>query len=220
MSAGKKEHYGYYFCQHRCDRFNVAPKKLTCDTADHLDRYSLTDKTAKLFNAYLREKYFKRIAIFQKKREQADVELKKQYELRQALIEKNLSGIYSDEIFKEQNGLIEDKIKSIQFSKNEEIIEKYNLEIITKFVETKLTNLPKTFMDSMGKEDKQPDFGQIKMLLCSIFPSGMPYGRNGYSNTEISPFFRRILDLQVKDVRFGGIDRTRTGDLHSDSVAF
>ncbi len=99
--------------------------------------------------------------------------------------------------------MIEEKIKLIQFSKNDELLEKYNLEPITKFVETKLTDLPKTFEDSMTKES-QPNLGQIRMLLCSIFPFGMPYGRNGYSNTEISPFYRAILDLQADPVSFGG----------------
>ncbi len=205
-SKGKREYYSYYFCRHRCDHFNVTPDKITNDTADYLDKMSLTNKTATLLNAMLRRTYFKRAANLHKRREEADAELKKQYETRQALIEKNLSGIYSDGIFKEQNMMIEEKIRSIQFAKNDELLEKYNLEPITKFVETKLTDLPKTFMDSMTKES-QPNLEQIRMLLCSIFPSGMPYGRNGYSNTEISPFYRAILDLQSNKpdlVRFGG----------------
>ena len=173
-----------------------------------MGKISLTEKTAKLFNAFLRRTYFNRAKTLQKRREQADDELKKSYETRQALIEKNLSGIYSDEIFKEQNNMLEEKIKSIKFTKNDELLDKYNLAPITKFVETKLTDLPKTFESSM-KKDPEPDLGQIRMLLCSIFPSGMPYGRNGYSNTQISPFFRAILDLQPKNsnlVSFGGLD--------------
>lgn len=208
-SSGKRERFGYYFCRHRCDKLNVPPEKLTLDTAEYLKEYSLKSNAATLLNALLRRTYNKRIVVLQKRREQADVDLKKQYELRQALIEKNLSGIYSDEIFIEQNKLLEEKIKSIQFSKNDEMIEKYNLGKIAKFVETKLTDLPKTFMDSMQKQDK-PDIGQIRMLLCSIFPSGMPYGRNGYSNTPISPFYRAMLDLQSSPISFGGENGIRT----------
>ncbi len=211
-SKGKREYYGYYFCRHRCKDSNVASEKLVQDTNDYLGKISLTENTAKLFNAFLRRTYFQRAKTLQKRREIADTELKKQYDLRQALIEKNLSGIYSDEIFKEQNGMLEKKIESIQFTKNDELLDKYDLEPITKFVETKLTDLPKTFGVSI-KKDPEPDLGQIRMLLCSIFPSGMPYGRNGYSNTEISPFYRAILDLQPQNsnlVSFGGEGGIRT----------
>ncbi len=208
-SKGKREYYGYYFCRHRCKDSNVASEKLIQDTADYLGRICLTDNTAKLFNAFLRRTYFQRAKTLQKRREVADTELKKQYNLRQALIEKNLSGIYSDEIFKEQNGMLEKKIESIQITKNDELLDKYDLGPITKFVETKLTDLPRTFELSI-KKDPEPDLGQIRMLLCSIFPSGMPYGRNGYSNTVFSPFFRAILDLQSNPVSFGGEEGIRT----------
>jgi len=210
-SKGKRNYFGYYFCQRRCKDSNTSVAKVTQDTADYLKGISLKDNTAKIFNAFLRRTYYQRVANLNKRREEADTELKKQYETRQALIEKNLTGIYSDEIFKEQNKLIEEKISSIQFSKNDEMIDKYDLESVTKFVEAKLTDLSKTFNESMEKDGK-PNLGQIRMLLCSIFPSGMPYGRNGFSNTKISPFYRAILDLQTKKpnlVRFGGVDGTR-----------
>ena len=50
----------------------------------------------------------------QKLRDQADIELKNIYELRQVLIQKNMTGVYSDEIFKEQNKILESKIQTIQ----------------------------------------------------------------------------------------------------------
>ena len=218
-SKGKRQYYGYYFCRNRCEGSNVSTKKLNNDTARYLGKISSTANTAKLFNAFLRRTYFKRAATLQKRRELADADLKKQYELRQALIQKNLSGIYSDEIFKEQNIMLEGKIKSIQFTKNDDLLEKYNLEPITKFVETKLTDLPKTFEESI-KKDPEPDLGQIKMLLCSIFPSGMPYGRNGYSNTQISPFYRAILDLQSNPVSFGGEGGIRTHGTREGTLVF
>ena len=211
-SKGKREYFGYYFCRHRCNGSNVTTSKLIGDTVKYLYDFSATGKTAKLFNAFLRRTYFKRAADLQERREQADTDLKKQYEMRQALIEKNLSGVYSDEIFKEQNNMLEEKIKTIQFSKNDELLEKYNLELINKFVEIKLTDLPKMFEDSL-KSEPEIKLKQIQTLLCSIFPSGMLYGKNGYSNTEISPFFRAILDLQPKNpdlISFGGESGIRT----------
>ena len=118
--------------------------------------------------------------------------------------------------------MLEEKIKSIQFSKNDELLEKYNLELITEFVKTKLTNLPKMFEDSL-KSEPEIKLKQVQTLLCSIFPLGMPYGKNGYSNTEISPFFRAILDLQPKNhdlISFGGEGGIRTHDTLANKPPF
>ena len=62
-----------------------------------------------MINAFLRRAYYQRTGALKQKRDQADIELKKIYETRQALIQKNLSGIYSDDIFKEQNKILEEK---------------------------------------------------------------------------------------------------------------
>jgi hypothetical protein len=110
-------------------------------------------------------------------------------------IEKNLSGVYSDDIFKEQNKLLEEKIKGIQAAKNDSIIEKYNLEAITKFIQNKFKDLNGTFTES-GLEHK-------RVLMCSIFPKGLHWAYPGYSNTEISPFYRSFLELQGPKVRIG-----------------
>jgi len=63
----------------------------------------------KLIQAFLQRTYYLRIDALQQKRDHADIELQKVYETRQVLIEKNLSGVYSDNIFKEQNKVLEKK---------------------------------------------------------------------------------------------------------------
>ena len=202
MSQGKRLRYGYYFCQKRCKGQNVASGTIETATINLLDAITLKENTIKLFIAFLRSTYLKRISTLQKRREQADVELKKVYELRQALIEKNLSGVYSDEIFKEQNKVLEDKIAAIQVAKNDEILKKYNLEKITKFVETKFGNLTQTYLDA--------DLQQKRTLLCSIFPAGLVWDENYYSNTQISQCYSAILDIEDIRISFGRPPGTRT----------
>lgn len=82
--------------------------------------------------------------------------------MRQALIQKNLNGVYSDEIFKEQNKLIEEQIANIQVTKDDALLAKYNLEAIIKFMKEKFNNLGTTYQMS--------NLSQIRVLLCSIFP--------------------------------------------------
>ena len=205
-SKGKKSLFGYYFCIKRCGtKSNVALSEIESETSTLLKSITLKPETAQMINAFLRRAYYQRTGALKQKRDQADIELKKIYETRQALIEKNLSGIYSDDIFKEQNKILEEKITAIQAAKDETMIEKYNLEAITKFIETKFTNLNETY--------KNAPLEQKRVLMCSIFPKGLQWSYPGYSNTQISPFYRCFLDYQSGSVSFGAGQGTLTPGL-------
>ncbi len=201
-SHGHGGEYHYYFCQKRCEGENVSDKKLEAATKNTLNGIALKEKAVSLFNAFLRRKYYERIKTLQKRREEADTELKKLYEFRQALIEKNIAGIYSDEIFKEQNKLVEKKIQARAVANNDEILEKYNLEKITEFVKDKLGNLVQTYTDSELQEKRT--------LLGSIFPSGLVWGGNGYSNLQISQFYSQISAFENISGSLGTRGRNRT----------
>lgn len=202
---GHSKKYAFYFCSHRCKGMNT--KSATLDTAviEKLDSVKLTANTSGLFNAWLRRKYYERLSTLQKRRESADMELKKLYEFRQALIEKNIAGIYSDDVFKEQNDKVEGKIKTLQVTKNDDLIQKYNLEAITKFVQSKLGNITQTYLDSSLTEKRT--------LISSIYPSGLVWGGTRLLNCPMSPFFASILDLQGETVNFGTPGRSRTCNL-------
>lgn len=209
-SKGKRKHYNYYFCHNRCQSKSIVTNTLEEATQNLLTKIAFKEKTVTLFNAYLRRKYYERISTLQKRRDSADVELKKHYEFRQALIEKNLSGVYSDEIFKEQNQMVEKKIQATMIAKDDDLIEKYNLEDITKFVKNKLGNIVQTYIDS--------DLQEKRTLLCSIFPKGLVWDENDYSNTLISQFYTAILDLQKDHITFGTRGRSRTGTPFGHSI--
>ena len=197
---GKKKHYAYYFCPKRCKGSNTYNAKIDQATTDQLNSIKLTDKATELLNAWLRQKYYERLSTLQKRRESAEIELKELYEFRQALIEKNISGVYSDEIFKEQNKTVEGKIQAIQITKSDNMIQKYNLEAITTFVKTKLGNITQTYLES--------SLQQKRVLLCSIFPSGLHWDGKAYLNTVISEFYTPIMALQKVPVQFGGVFST------------
>src|SRR5690606_5475930 len=176
-----------------------------------LSALSLKPQTVELFNAYLRKTYHERISTLQRRRDAADDELKKTYELRQALIQKHLAGVYADDVFKEQNQLLNEKINTIKIAKSDEVLEQYNLEAMTEFVEDKFGNLPKTFEKS--------ELLQKKTLMCSIFPSGVHWAENGVSNTKIAPFYRTILEFEHGNVSIGGPEGSRTPDLSNANAA-
>ena len=114
-SQGKKQRYAYYFCRNRCGCQSVSRNELEGATEGLLESVSLKPETIEVFNSFLRTSYHNRISFWQKRKEQADVELRELYKFRQTLIEKNISGLYSDDVFKEQNKLVEEKIKDNAF---------------------------------------------------------------------------------------------------------
>ena len=205
-SKGKKRRYAYYFCQKWCKGSHSVPiGEIEEETEKLLNNVSLTEKAYDLVSTYLRKTYYQRVATLQKRREQADTELKKHYETRQTLIEKNLNGTYSDDMFKEQNKMLEQKIAMIQMTKNDDLITKYNIEDVTLFIRDKFKDLVKTYTNS--------NLEQKRMLLCSIFPSGLVWSYPGYLNNTISPCYSQLLDISNVPVCDGRGCETRTHDL-------
>lgn len=194
-SKGRHSRYGYYICLARCGAKSIPIDDTKTMLITLLRQISLTDSGLKLLIAFLRNNYMKRIAILQKKTLTANTELTKLYSMRQTLVEKNLAGVYSDEIFKEQNAILEEKIKDAQTIQDTPLLGKYSLEDTVKFVTEKFSDLGFTYDDSALEEKKA--------LLGSIFPSGMAWNYPGISNRDIGPFYQSILAFVNAGVPFG-----------------
>ena len=166
----------------------------------YLSAISPTKEGLDAFIALLRRTYYQRVTQLQKRKDEADKELKRLSEQRQALIQKNLSGIYSDDIFKEQNKLIEEQIAAVQITKDDALLAKYNLEAVVKFMKSKFENIGRTFQMST--------LSQTRVLLGSIFPSGMQWSYPGYLNTQISPLYQSIRMFETDDVSSSARERT------------
>ena len=98
--------------------------------------------------------------------------------------------------------LSRDKWQGILLTKDDAVLNKYNLEAITQFIIEKFANLSKTYEKS--------DLAQKKTLLCPIFPSGVPWSYPGYSNTELSPYCQSIFEFENPKVALCADERTRT----------
>ena len=216
-SKGKRTKYAYYLCNDRCGTPSIPVDTLNTATASLLSTITPTKQCLDAFIALLRRTYYQRGSQLLKRREEADVKLKKLHELRQSLIQKNLNGIYSDDIFKEQNKLIEEQIAAVQITKDDALLSKYNLEAIIKFMKDKFSSLGKTYQMST--------LSQIRVLLCSIFPSGLAWGYPGLSNTKISPLYQciRIFEPQGLALCAESVSRTRIwgfSDLRRDHLGY
>lgn len=69
---------------------------------------------------------------------------------------------------------------------------KYNLEAIVSFMKAKFANLGTTYQLS--------NLSQIRVLLCSIFPSGLTWEYPGLSNTPISPIYQSIRRFESSSI--------------------
>jgi site-specific DNA recombinase len=199
-SKGKSARYAYYRCQKCSKAISIPADRINNEAIGYLSHISPTKDALTAFIGLLRRTYFQRIARLQKRKDEADNELKRLKIVRQSLIEKNLNGTYSDEIFREQNKLIEDQIASIQITKDDALLAKYNLQDIVKFMVDKFSNLGTTYQMS--------NLQQIRVLLCSIFPDGLLWSYPGYLNTKISPIYQSIRIFETDGVSFSAEGET------------
>ena len=194
-SKGRSIRYAYYFCRNRCVMSSIPIADVDIDLKAFLTRMSPSEEGLKLYITCLLKTFNQKKSKLNKIQQIVDQEIQKLQALRQVLVEKNLAGTYSDEIFKEQNAAIESKIITAQAAKNDTLIDRYNMDEIEKFLKEKLANLAVTYSGST--------LSQLRCLLGSIFLSGMIWGYPGISNREISPVYKAIRDTSPSHVPFG-----------------
>jgi site-specific DNA recombinase len=203
-TKGRNDKYQYYFCRNRCGASSVPVEEVHKKLLELLEFVTPTEDCLRLFIALLRRTYLKRISQLQKKKDEADAQLTKLYALRQSLIEKNLTGIYSDEIFREQNKLLEEKITVLHVTKSDSLLRKYNLEEIIAFI--------KEYFEDLGKTYTNSNLTLKKILLGSIFASKLTWNYPGISNQEISPLFQYVRQFENNAVGSGEPGGIRTRD--------
>lgn len=203
--AWSKYHkYAYYFCRKRCIQASVPVDTLQQELIKLLKELSPSETGLKLYCHSLLKTYNKQLQKLKRKVNMANDEIGKLQTLRQVLVEKNLAGIYSDEIFKEQNAIIEAKIVAAHAAQDDELITKYDVNKIISFLDAKLSNVGKTYESST--------LSQLRCLLGTIFVSGFGWSYPGYSDYTISPLYQEILDADKKVCTIGEPGGIRTHD--------
>lgn len=198
-SHGRNKKYAYYRCGGSCTK-SIKAEVLEDTLVSLLKRITPKKEAIDLFIARMYKIYHQRYSRLKLMKERADVEISNLQETRRQLVEKNLSGVYSDAIFKEQNAIIEDKLIRAQIVKEDSIIDKYDIDKITDFMRTMLADLGETYRKS--------SLSQIKVLLGSIFSSGLAWSYNGTLNHKINPIYQEISSITSGGVRSGVVYRT------------
>lgn len=183
-SKGRHAKYAYYRCGGKCNCTSIRVADVQESLITLLKEITPKKETLELFINFLYKNYHHRFTRLQKIRDETDEEIARLKSLRDQLVQKNLAGIYSDEIFKEQNGVIEDQIMQAQIVKDDATFDKYNIDKVTSFMKTMLADL--------GEAYKRSNLTQAKVLLGSTFPSGLVWDYNGRLNHQISPLYQYI----------------------------
>ena len=183
-SKGRHARYGYYRCGKPCNSISIKVNDLEGSLVTVLKEVTPKIECLNLFLNFLYKIYHERFSRLQKIKNRAEDEIIRLKDLRQQLVKKNLDGVYSDEIFREQNANIENQILQAQILKEDATIEKYNIDAITTFMKTMLADL--------GEAYKRSNLNQAKVLLGSMFPSGLAWSYNGTLNHQISPLYQYI----------------------------
>ena len=205
-SGGK---YAYYFCAKKCNYKCIRVAVLEQSLLDALKTATPKKECLELFIHFLYKSYHERLSRLTKIKNEADNEIAKLKTLRNTLVEKNLQGIYSDEIFKEQSAMIEDKIIKAQIVKDDTNIGKYNIEAVITFVRTILADL--------GEMYKRSNISQAKVLLGLVFPSGLAWNYNGTLDYKISPLYQYIQAFNRDTIPSGDPNGNRTRDFRDES---
>lgn len=194
--------YPYYWCSAKCNYKCIHVKRVDELFINLLKEITPKKECLDSFINFIYENYHERASRLQKIRNEADHEIGKLKVLRQTLVEKNLEGVYSDEIFKEQSAVIEEKLTKLQIAKDDTKLDQYNIEAVTTFIRTMLGDLGETY--------KRSNIPQLKVLLGLVFPYGIVWNYNDTLDPKISPLLQAIRDFSNPRVPLGAGEENRT----------
>jgi site-specific DNA recombinase len=194
-SRGRSKRYPYYRCANGCKNTSIRAEKLDEEVVELLKSITPKKECLELFTQYVIDEYEDRLKNLKKAKNAANSEIQRLKDMRKVLVEKNMMGIYTDEIFMEQNALIEKKLTTAEVAKSDATLEKYDIYKLTYFIKKTLSDLGETY--------KKSTVPQAKALLGSIFPSGLSYNQDGTLNHQINPMYQAILNFETASVSYG-----------------
>jgi site-specific DNA recombinase len=209
-SKGRSKKYAYYVCKSRCGAPSIAVKKLNDSLIGFLKSISPTKRQLDIFLLVLRKDFNQKVSLLRAKREKARQQVIELKDLQQALVLKNLKGTYSDEMFREQNKVLEGKIKTAEKLLGEAIFDQYNIEEVDKFMREKFSNLGRTYEETQ-------DPGVRRVLLGSICPTGLAWRYSGLSNQVFSAQYQSILAVRDSDFVLSTANGIRTRDFMNEN---
>ena len=212
FSRGRGGRYPYYFCLNKKCTGSIPKDKFELLFLEKIKEIQPKKEFATLFTEMVEEKWQVRYSHLVDNQKKYDRDLEALYTVRKRIVEKNLKGIYSDEVFKEQMDLIEDRIIVNKSNNNEAHLQKIDIKIIAKFMDNFLWNLDKAWAEG--------SLNQRKLLTGSIFPENLIFDNGKFRTPKLSQCFETIKQFSTTPVAswVGKAIRTPNRLLHKEML--
>ncbi len=206
FSRGRSNKYPYYFCGRGKHPSPSIPKnKFEDEFMTFMRELEPKANLVRLFTAMVKEKWQKRYEHVAEHQKALERELEALKELKSRIVEKNLKGIYSDEVYQEQTENIENQILVIRSSLSEAKLQKIDIDIVANFMNNFLWNLAKAWQEGT--------LSQRKILTGSIYPKNVIYDFPRFRTTDLGPCFKLISQFKNTPPSLWVAEGTRTPDL-------
>lgn len=85
-----------------------------------------------------------------------------------------------------------------QIVKDDATLDKYNIDAVTSFI--------RTILADMGETYRRSSIGQLKVLISSVFPTGVAWNYTGTLDCTISPLYQYIRTFSEQPAPSGAPD--------------
>ncbi len=195
--------YGYYYCNAGKHPSPSVPKdKFEKEFVEFLDKLTPRKEFVDLFVEIVKEKWQGKIDMYMLQQMVIDKKVKEVQEKRQNLIDSQLRGIYTDDVFREQLSMIDNEIATRKSVAAESKLDQLDLETLTTFMKVFITNLSQVWIKGT-LEQKQILFG-------SIFPENITFGESGFRTHKLSLFLEPFRGIETTKQLIGVVDGIRT----------
>lgn len=194
---GNTQYYARYWCNNK--HGGIQAKFMEEQLLEQLSFVQPKQECIDLFMIMLQRNYQNRINTltkFQKDSQRKETEIK---DFISKLVEEHLKERVPDETYDHLIQKYENQLLETRIVKNDNIIEKYDLEGTMAFMRALLKNLPKAYEVS--------NYTQKRILLGSIYPTGLLFDGKVILNSQISPYFRDIRDVSQLSDSLGVLER-------------
>ncbi len=170
-SKGRKAKYPYYRCGKPCNSKSIRWQDVHNELINVLRSIEVKPQTKALFEYCFASTFKARKEVLQQRKKRVNADISKFKESKKTIVKKNLAGIYSDEIYKEQMAMVASKLNRLTMLKQEQIYKQYDLTKLNIMLGKKPKRLDKTY------QELSPS--QIRVFISLVFQEGLTWEYEG-----------------------------------------
>ncbi len=198
---GRSKVYPKYWCGKNCIH-SIDSEQLENLLKLKLSKIQPNKDLVNAFTLYLEVKYNQRLNKLKSKKNNVEKNIMEQKQMMLMLVRGHAKGQYPDDIFEEEKERIQNKLLALNIVSNDNLSDQYDIERTVNFIKALFKDLSKAYEVS--------EYGQKRVLLGSIYPSGLTYTGNELLNHDLGSGFRAVQEFSNSRVPLSAEGGTRT----------